>query len=139
MKDKKNWNDLIDFMDNELDLTTIPKELFSYENKLNEYLCRVLKQIFQNVILNEPISGGGHIDISVNTIIAVEIKKIESKTAFDELRGQIMEDLRIGRYEYGIAFGIDITKQKLYSRLNNTILRDHFKQNIVYIIKPYPY
>lgn len=139
MKNKKDWNDLIDFLDNELDLINIPKELFSHENKLNEYLCRTLKQIFQNVILNEPISGGGHVDISVNTIIAVEIKKIESKTAFDELKGQIMEDLRIGRYEYGIAFGIDITKQKLYTRLNNIILRDNSKKNIVYIIKPYPY
>lgn len=137
IKNKKDWNDLIDFFDNELDLKMIPKEIFSDENKLSEYLCRELKQIFQTVILNEPISGMSHVDISVNTIIAIEIKKIESKTAFDELRGQIMEDLRIGRYEYGIAFGIDITKQKLYIRFNNTMLRDDFKRNIVYIIKPY--
>lgn len=81
--------------------------------------------------------AGGHIDLSLGNQVAIEVKKIESKTPFDELTGQIKEDLRIFGIKYGIAYGIDYTKNQLYTRHNTHKFGS--LTNIIYIVKLYPY
>ena len=115
---------------NDLDLSEIFPTGIPNENSLNQELHRILSQEFENVILNDKITGTVHIDLIVNSKIAIEVKKLESNTPKDELMGQLVEDLRIGDYTYGIGFGIDQTKNKKFKILNNT-----YYQNLgIYLI-----
>jgi len=133
---EKTWKKLIQILDVELDLKSIPKKSFIHEGDFNKYIYKILKLKLPNIKLNK-YGAGGHMDLSVGNQVAIEVKKIESKTPFDELTGQIEEDLRIFTIKYGIAYGIDYTKRKLYTRHNTHKFGP--LSNIIYIIKPYPF
>ena len=133
---EKTWKILIKFLNEQLNITSIHENLFNQETKFNEFIYEKLKLRIPNIILNQNVSGG-HMDLSVGNQVAIEVKKIESKTPFDELTGQIKEDLRIFSIKFGIAFGIDYTKNQLYIRHNTHTFG--ITSNIIYIIKPYPY
>ncbi len=132
---KKTWKRLIHLLNVELELKSFPREVFNHENELNKYLYNKIKRKLPNIRLHRH-GAGGHIDLSVGNQVAIEVKKIESKTPFDELSGQIEQDLRILGIHYGIAYGIDYTKKQLYLRHNTHKFGTHSK--IIYIIKPYP-
>ncbi len=135
-KAKKLWEKLIHFFDKEIDLKKIPTVKFQNENDLNAYFYNLM-EIFPNVELNKSLSGKSHIDLAVDNKVAIEIKKVESKTAFDELTGQIMEDINIGDFKFGIAYGIDETASEIYTRFNKKYFGE--EREIVYIFKPAPY
>ena len=132
---EKTWKRLIHLLNFELELKSFPREVFNHENKLNKYLYSKIKRKLPNIRLHRR-GAGGHIDLSVGNQVAIEVKKIESKTPFEELSGQIEQDLRILGINYGIAYGIDYTKNQFYSRNNTHIFGT--QSNIIYIIKPYP-
>ena len=131
---KKIWQKIYQTL-SRIDLNYFPSEMFKNENILNEKICKILLESFPNIKLNKLISGRIHVDLS-DDVIAIEIKKLESNTAKDELIGQIFEDLRIGVYKYGIIFGIDISIRKDLTRFNDLLFSDG---KIYCIIKPYPY
>ena len=131
---KKIWQKICQAL-RKIDLNYFPSEIFKNENILNKKICEILLEGFPNIKLNKLISGRIHVDLS-DDVIAIEIKKLESNTAKDELIGQIFEDLRIGVYKYGIIFGIDISNRKDLTRFNELLFSDG---KIYCIIKPYPY
>jgi len=131
---KKIWQKIYQAL-RKIDLKYFPSEIFKNENILNEKIYEILLERFPNIKLNKLISGRIHVDLS-DDVIAIEIKKLESNTAKDELIGQIFEDLRIGVYKYGIIFGIDISSRKDLTRFNELLFSDG---KIYCIIKPYPY
>lgn len=133
---EKTWKRLTHILNFELDLKSIPREVFNNENDFNEYLCNKIKKKLPNIRLNRR-GAGFHVDLSVGNQVAIEVKKIKKKNRFDELFGQIEEDLRILGINYGIAYGIDYTKKKLYLRHNTH--KFGTQANIIYIMKPYPY
>jgi len=133
---EKTWKKLIQILNIELDLESIPEKSFNHEEDFNKYIYNLLKLKLPNIKLNRR-EAGGHVDLSVGNQVAIEVKKIESKTPFDELTGQIEEDLRVSTIKYGIAYGIDYTKKKLYTRHNTHKFGP--LSNIIYIIKPYPF
>jgi hypothetical protein len=65
----------------------------------------------------------------------MKLKKLRFNTKRDELVGQIIEDIRITEYKYGIIFGIDCTKTKKFRLVNEHYFGEN--RNIVYIIKNY--
>jgi len=133
---EKTWKRLTHILNFELDLKSIPREVFNNENDFNKYLYNKIKKKLPNIRLNRR-GAGFHIDLSVGNQVAIEVKKIKKKNRFDELFGQIEEDLRILGINYGIAYGIDYTKKKLYLRHNTH--KFGTQANIIYIMKPYPY
>lgn len=112
---RKTWDKLIKILNTEIDLKSIPRDKLIDEKDFNRFLFNLIKPKLPNIMLNKELAGG-HIDLSVGNQVAIEVKKIEKKTAFDELTGQIGEDLRISTVRYGIAYGIDYTKKKNYIR-----------------------
>jgi Leucine-rich repeat (LRR) protein len=92
----------------------IPKE----NSEINPKLVEILKQEFNNVELNAPLSGSSHIDILITKKIAIEVKILKSNNTNDVLVGQILEDMRILNLPFGIMFGIDETKRKNMIRNN---------------------
>ena len=133
---EKTWKRLTHILNFELELKSIPREVFNHEDDFNEYLYNIIKKKLPNIRLYR-CGAGGHIDLSLGNQVAIEVKKIESKTPFDELTGQIEEDLRIFDIKYGIAYGIDYTKNQLYTRHNTHKFGS--LTNIIYIVKPFPY
>ncbi len=131
---KKLWKSLIRFL-KKIDLNFFSLDIFENENILNKKIHDLLTKEFPNIDLHKQISGKIHVDLS-NDIIAIEIKKLESNTAKDELIGQIIEDLRIDIYKFGIIFGIDISKKKELIRYNELIFGNG---KIFCLIKPLPY
>jgi len=134
-KTKKIWREIYNFL-NKLDLNYFPRDFFKKETKLNLEIYKLLNHEFLNINLNKSISGRIHVDLS-NDSIAIEIKKLESNTAKDELIGQIIEDIRIGDYKFGIIFGIDISSKRDLTKYNKLFFGE--KGNIYCIIKAFPY
>lgn len=118
-KDKiyKLWNEIYAYLAN-LDVRVLNINISSHESEINEKIGNYLKKKFSNVIIHNRISGEKHIDITVDSQVLIEIKKIRSNTNKDELVGQINEDMRITGIKYGIAFGFDLTKKKIYVSYN---------------------
>lgn len=131
---KKLWRDLYQFL-SKIDLNFFSLDNFKDENIFNRKIYNILKTEFPNVNLHKQISGRIHVDLSDN-LIAIEVKKLENNKAKDELIGQIIEDLRIGIYRYGIIFGIDISKKKELTKYNELF---YSNGKILCIIKPFPY
>ena len=131
---RKLWRDLYQFLI-KIDLSFFSLDIFEDEKIFNKKIYNILKTEFPNINLHKQISGRIHVDLSDN-LIAIEIKKLENNTAKDELIGQIIEDLRIGIYKYGIIFGIDISKKKELTRYNELLFGNG---KIFCLIKPLPY
>lgn len=131
--DYEIWTEIIDFL-NKIDLNAIFPDGLPYEKDINIKIHEELSKKFDNVILHDPLTRGSHVDLSIESV-AIEVKKLESFTAKDELVGQVSEDLRIAGYYYGIQFGIDISVRKDLTILNNLIKGPN--RNIVFVIKPY--
>jgi len=131
---KKMWNKVYKEIES-LNLGDFSKEILDKEIKLNEEIFLFLKNTFPKIQLHKKISGNIHIDISIG-LIAVEVKKLYSNTKKDELIGQLKEDLRMGNYQYGIAFGIDMTKSKELLKFNRLYYEEG---KIRFLIKENPY
>lgn len=131
---RKLWRDLYQFLI-KIDLNFFSLDIFKDENIFNRKIYNILKTEFPNINLHKQISGRIHVDLSDN-LIAIEVKKLENNKAKDELIGQIIEDLRIGIYKYGIIFGIDISKKKELTKYNELF---YSNGKIFCIIKPFPY
>ncbi|MBD3350053.1 MAG: hypothetical protein GF364_01025 [Candidatus Lokiarchaeota archaeon] len=128
------WKEVIDFLKSLTLKELFPNELPN-ENTINRRFTEQLQGQFDNVELERIITERVHIDLVIDSKIAIEVKKIRSNTRKDELVGQIVEDLRIAEYPYGILFGIDYTSTMKYRGYN-----EHYfgtDRNIVYIIKIY--
>ena len=114
-----------------LDLSTIFSEKLPNEDKeINPRIVEILQNHFKEVEMNVPLSGRQHIDIVIEDKILIEVKKLENRTALDELLGQIKTDLRITGKNYGIALGFDQTVNRLiidqnqnYEMENNYIIK----------------
>ncbi|MFX1344627.1 MAG: leucine-rich repeat domain-containing protein [Promethearchaeota archaeon] len=131
---RKLWKNLYRFL-RRIDLKFFSFDTFDNENIFNQKIYDLLTKEFLDIDIHTILSGKIHVDLT-ESIIAIEIKKLESNTAKDELIGQIIEDLRIGIYKYGIIFGIDISKNKELTRYNDLF----FGNGKIYcIIKPFPY
>lgn len=129
------FNKVKDFLQN-LQIEDYFKIELPSENEINKKFKAILDNYFENVEFNETLTGRSHIDITVGSTIAIEVKKIESNTPKDEVVGQLVEDLRIGNYAFGIALGIDQTKNNNYIGYNDLY---NSKLNIHYIIKANPF
>lgn len=105
---------------------------------MNPIICQELKKIFPNVILDEPLKGTRHIDLTVDNQVAIEVKKIESNTSKDEIIGQLIEDMRIKGYQLGIAYGIDQSATNLFIDYNGLLYRTA-EGIIKYVIVKDPY
>lgn len=128
------WKEVINFLKN-LSLKKLFPDHLPDENVINRRLFELLEGQFDNVFLEKIIMERVHIDLEVDSKIAIEVKKIRTNTKKDELVGQIIEDIRIAEYPYGILFGIDCTPTKKFRGYN-----EHYfgvDRNMVYIIKIY--
>jgi hypothetical protein len=76
------------------------------------------------------------VDLGINGINAIEIKKIITNTPLDSVFGQIFNDIRVGKYIFGICLGFDETSDRKYKKLNRTIFYDYKK--CVNVIKEAP-
>jgi len=126
------WIDLYEFLD-DLQLSHFDDEILFSETKFNKRLRKILSSKYKNVELDKIISGRIHVDVSVDDKIAIEVKRLKSNTKKDEVFGQLFNDLRIGSYKFGIAFGIDETNSKKFREFNRH--QHEHEINIVYIIK----
>jgi len=128
------WEDVINFLDTLNIEELFPNEL-PHEDDINEKICELLNQQFPNVVHKKLISGKIHIDLSIDSKIIIETKKLPSETYREFLISQVLEDLRITGAHYGIAFGIDISANKGLLRYNRlSYVPDKF---ISQVIKPY--
>jgi len=133
-EDLQLWKEVINFLKT-LSLKELFPDQLPNENAINRRLFELLQEQFNLVGLEKIIMDRVHIDLEIDSKIAIEVKKILTNTKKDELVGQIMEDLRIAEYPYGILFGIDCTPTKKFRGYN-----EHYfgtDRNIVYIIKSY--
>ena len=82
----------------------------SVKKKLIEYL----KMKFEVVLSEEQIiSTNKRIDILVNDLIPIEIKRIEKMSKSYEAKGQIDNYMELGDFKFGIIFGILIKEFKV--------------------------
>ncbi|UYP48606.1 hypothetical protein NEF87_004891 [Candidatus Lokiarchaeum ossiferum] len=112
------FNKLSKFLSN-LKLEEMFSDPLPHEDRgINPRICEELRNHFPSVVLNDKLVRTTHIDISVDNNILIEVKKIESNTAKDEVLGQLIEDMRITNKNLGIALGIDQTVSKMFSILH---------------------
>ena len=116
-EDIRLWEEIINFLDT-LDIEQLFINKLPHEDVINERICELLKKQFPNVVHKKLISGKIHIDLSVDSKIIIETKKLPSETYRQFLISQVSEDIRITGTHYGIAFGIDISANKELLRYN---------------------
>ena len=84
------------------------------ETLIKKKLIEHLKIKFEMVLSEEQIiSTNKRIDILVNDIIPIEIKRIEKWSKKYEAKGQIDNYMELGGYKFGIIFGILIKEFKV--------------------------
>ncbi len=84
------------------------------ETSIKKKSIKYLKLKFEMILLREKIiSTNKRIDILVNDLIPIEIKRIEKSSKKYEAKGQIDEYMELGDFKFGIIFGILIEEFKV--------------------------
>ncbi len=141
------WRSITGYLNYHWDYESIPEEIYNDEKLLNKEIYKFVSFHFSTRVngkiqLHEELFEGRHVNLTVASKIAIKVEKLCSKTSFNKIKKQIVEDLVLGDYHLGILIGIDMTKNGIFSRRyrrDSTLLDGDRFCDILLIVKPFPY